>query len=462
MYSFFTSALFRQYAVVVALNLNCLSVGLGSTWASPVLVKLANSSETVLRQPLTSDDASWIGSIVFIAAAVGFLIAYALIDYIGRKRCAILSAIFSTSAAILCLVATKVWMIVLGRAVNGLFQGIILGVVPVYASEVASKEVRGSLGVMLQIFSSLGAVIMLSVGPYVSYFNLNLMVTVFVIVTSIPTIFLPDSPSFLFSKGKIEESKKVLIFLRSSEPQANEELKAYSANRRDKKLNPLTAFLDKMFLKSLIKPCSIGFLMFFTGYNCVETYLQTILEVTRTSVRSEMASGIIGAIQLIASFSTMMLTDRFGRKPILVTTLIGFTVGMVGLGTFFKLTETGSKVSGFLNFLPLISLIIIVYCYSAGPSSLFWVLISELFDDRTRGIGSTTAFLTCTIPGFLTIRYYSSLVASIGAAATFWISGTISVVLAGFIAWGVPETNGKNFSEIQNELGNRDIRDEEK
>ncbi|XP_063389643.1 facilitated trehalose transporter Tret1-like [Cydia fagiglandana] len=436
------------------INLNCLSLGLGASWASPVLVKLANSSETVLLHPLTPDDASWIGSIGLLTAAVGFIVAYTLIDYIGRKHCAILSAIFSTVSAILCLFANEVWMIMLGRAINGLFEGIILGVVPVYASEIASKEVRGALGVMLQIFSSLGAVIMLGVGPFISYFSLNLMVTVFVILTSIPTIFLPDSPSFLFSKGKLEESKKVLIFLRCSEHQANEELKAYSANKTDKKLSPLTAFLDKMFLKSLIKPCCTSILVFLIGYNCVATYLQTILDITRTSVRSEVASGIIGAIQLVASFSTMLLTDRFGRKPILVTTLLGFTVGMVGLGTFFKLTETDTKVSGFLNFLPLISLIIVVYCYSAGPSSLFWLLIAELFDDRSRGIGSTTALFIGAVPGFLTIRYFSSLVDSIGAAPTFWISGMISVILAGFIAFGVPETSGKNFAEIQYELRN--------
>jgi MFS family permease len=65
------------------------------------------------------------------------------------------------------------------------------------------------------------------------------------------------------------------------------------------------------------------------GYNAIAFYLQTVLESTQTSVRPEVASVIIGLIQLTASFCTIVLTDRFGRKPILSGSLLGMTVGMV-------------------------------------------------------------------------------------------------------------------------------------
>ncbi|XP_061703967.1 facilitated trehalose transporter Tret1-like [Cydia pomonella] len=443
----------RQYLVVFAINLNCISLGMGLSWASPVLVKLADDTETVLDQPLEQDEGSWIVSVSFLTGSLGYVVSSGLVDVIGRKQCVILSSVTRMAAALLFLFARDVWMLILGRAILGLSEGIILSVVPVYASEIASKEIRGALGVMLQIFTSIGSVIMLSVGPFISYFNLNLMFTLFTLVTSIPTIFLPDTPSFLFNKGKEEESKNVLIFLRG-ELNANDELKEYTMNYKSEKPGLLTIFRDKMFQKSLGKSGFMIITLFLIGFNCVMTYLQTILDSTQTNVRSEVASGIIGGINLLASISTLMITDRFGRKPILICTSLGLIVGMVGLGVFFKVAETRAEVSGFLNYLPLISLVIVVFCHSGGLGSLFWVVVAELFDDRSRGTGMATTLLIGTMPSFLTMRYFAPLTNIFGPAPVFWAFAVSSAVLATFVALRIPETKGKSFAEIQQELGN--------
>lgn len=71
-----------------------------------------------------------------------------------------------------------------------------------------------------------------------------------------------------------------------------------------------------------------------TGFNAVMFYLQTVLESTHTSVRPEISSAIIGCIQILASFVTIAYTDKFGRKPILMFSLIGLTIGMVKTSTF--------------------------------------------------------------------------------------------------------------------------------
>lgn len=456
MFKLLDGALFRQYVVVFAINLNFLGYGLGINWPSPVLVKLADPTETILQRPINQTEASWIVSIYFLLGAAGYLVAFTLVDVIGRKKCVLLSSVIKLASSLLFLFGNDVWMLMLGRAVIGTADGIILCVIPVYASEVASKEVRGALGTLLQIFSSVGTVIILSVGPFISYFELNLMLTLFVLATSIPTIFLPDSPNFLFSKGRPEESKNVLIFLRGSEHRAEEEIKEYAANKNDEKVSLRIIFRNKLFQKSLAMAAFILIMVLLIGYNSVTSYLQTILEATQTNIKSEVGSGIIGAINVVASFSTLMTTDRFGRKPILVSTLFGMSVGMVGLGTFFHLTAYETNISGFLNLLPLLSLLVVVFCYSAGLGSLLWLLIAELFDDRSRGIGVASTLLLGTVPSFLTVRYFTAIIDAIGPAATFWTSAGLCVTLALFVAFKLPETKGKSFTEIQHELGNRD------
>lgn len=68
---------------------------------------------------------------------------------------------------------------------------------------VFQKEVRGGLGTLMQIFCSLGIVTMLCMGPFLDYLLLNQIVLCIVIATSIPLLFLPDSPYFLYKKGEV-------------------------------------------------------------------------------------------------------------------------------------------------------------------------------------------------------------------------------------------------------------------
>lgn len=73
------------------------------------------------------------------------------------------------------------------------------------------KEVRGSLGTILQIMASIGILIMLCSGPFMEYLSLNIMVLCFSIVTLIPLFFLPESPYFLYSKGKKYQYRYCLL-----------------------------------------------------------------------------------------------------------------------------------------------------------------------------------------------------------------------------------------------------------
>ena len=94
---------------------------------------------------------------------------------------------------------------------------------------------------------------------------------------------------------------------------------------------------NRLFLKSLALVLIMGFGAQFVGFNAVTFYLQTVLESTQTSVRPEVASVTIGCIQLFASFCTTMVTDRFGRKPILTVTCVGMGMGMVSFFCYFFL-----------------------------------------------------------------------------------------------------------------------------
>ncbi|CAG9794715.1 unnamed protein product [Diatraea saccharalis] len=291
---------------------------------------------------------------------IGNFIPALILDRIGRKYCILIGIIPKIVSALFLVFATKIWMVFLGRALNGMSDAFIFIVVPMYASEIASTDVRGSLGTILQIMCSLGIVVMLSVGPFISYLAVNILLTAAVLVSAVPLIFLPDSPYFLYSKGRTAEALAILEFLRGSESAANLELKEYALEKK---------------------------------------------------------------------------------------------VEDIGLGTFFYVTSSTKSITGFMNFLPLMSLILIVFCYSAGPGSLIWALTAELFDNSARAFGLSICMTINMITMFITTRYFASLMSTIGPAATYWSFGTSCLLLCLFIIFFIPETKGKSFSDIQKAMG---------
>ncbi|RVE44945.1 hypothetical protein evm_010370 [Chilo suppressalis] len=460
-FNFFDGPLVRQYAVVILVNLNLFACGLGLAWPSPVLVKLRDEDDLVLHRPVTEDEGSWIVSIGSLVGAFSNFIPALLLDRIGRKYCIIMGVVPKIAGALFLGSATDVWMLLLGRALNGVSDAFVFTVVPMYASEVASNAVRGSLGTILQIMCSFGIVIMLSVGPFVSYSTVSILFTVTVVVCAVPLIFLPDSPYSLYSKGRSEEALRVLTFFRGSESAANLELKEYALETKTDDVYKLQLFMNRMFLKTMVIVAIFLIGVQFIGFNAVTFYLQTVLESTQTSIRPEIASVIIGCIQLAASFVTTLITDKFGRKPILSVTLIGQMLGMVGLGSFFYVTMGATSVTGFMNFLPLISLILIVFCFSAGPGSLNWALSAELFDNAGRAFGVSICTTISMVSLFLTTRYFAPLMVAIGPAATYWAFAVNCLLLCLFIVLMIPETKGRSFAEIQEAMGAKRKTDEE-
>ncbi|CAG9794714.1 unnamed protein product [Diatraea saccharalis] len=136
--NFFGGPLVRQYVVVILVNLSLFSCGLGLSWPSPVLVKLRDVDSPVLDKPITEEEGSWIVSIGFLTGVFCNFIPGLILDRIGRKYCILIGIIPKIMSALFLLFASKVWMLFLGRALNGMSDAFIFTVVPMYASEVAS------------------------------------------------------------------------------------------------------------------------------------------------------------------------------------------------------------------------------------------------------------------------------------------------------------------------------------
>lgn len=145
-------------------------------------------------------------------------------DTVGRRPMLIISSILYFLSGLVMLWAPNVYMLLLARLLDGFGIGLAVTLVPVYISETAPPEIRGLLNTFPQLTGSGGMFF-----AYCMVFGMSLKASpnwrVMLGVLSIPSLayfilaifYLPESPRWLVSKGKIKEAKKVLQQLRSKE-----------------------------------------------------------------------------------------------------------------------------------------------------------------------------------------------------------------------------------------------------
>lgn len=159
-----------------------------------------------------------------IGATVITTCSGAISDAVGRRPMLILSASLYVVGSLVMLWSPNVYILLLARLLDGFGIGLAVTLVPVYISETAPPEIRGSLNTLPQFTGSGGMFL-----SYCLIFGMSLMASpswrIMLGILGIPAVFyllfaffyLPESPRWLVSKGRMSEAKRVLKRLRGTE-----------------------------------------------------------------------------------------------------------------------------------------------------------------------------------------------------------------------------------------------------
>ncbi|KAL5705983.1 Monosaccharide-sensing protein 2 [Ranunculus cassubicifolius] len=150
-------------------------------------------------------------------------------DWLGRRPMLILSSVFYFIGSLVMLWSPNVYVLLLARLIDGFGIGLAVTLVPLYISETAPSEIRGLLNTLPQFNGSVAMFL-----SYSMIFGMTLMAApswrLMLGVLSVPSFlyflltvfFMPESPRWLVSKGKMVEAKQVLQGLRGREDVSGE------------------------------------------------------------------------------------------------------------------------------------------------------------------------------------------------------------------------------------------------
>jgi len=405
---------------------------------------------------LTDGDIEWITTTVLIGAVLGAVTSGKLSDYLGRKKMIIINAIIFSVGALGCAFAPGYQLLMVMRVVIGIAIGITSYVVPMYIAEVSPTRKRGALVTLNQLMITIGilasyiADYFLSNDNNVESWRWMFLVGFFpALILLIGMFFLPETPRWLIGKNRWEEGRKVLMQV--EEPDLVEHTLA------DLKKDVAAVSQNNAGIKDVLKPwlrapliITIGIFFFqqFSGVNTIIYYSPIIFQMAGivSNTASILPAIIIGTVNVLACFVSVILLDKVGRRKLYMIGIWGMipSLALLGLCFYFK-TALGASLPVFA----IISIVCYIIFIAISLAPLGWLLISEVFPLNVRGIGMSIGSLAHW--GFNAIIAFTflKLVNSVGTAGTFWMYA--GICLLGLI-WGlryIPETKGKTLEEIE-------------
>ena len=391
-------------------------------------------------------------SSVLIGAVIGAATNGVLADLFGRKKIIIATAIIFILGSIACAFAPNIYVLILSRLFVGFAVGIVNFVVPLYLSEVSPKHLRGTLVSLYQWAITSGILFSYLINAIFAHavYNWRWMLFAGVVpgtILLVGMLFLSDTPRWLVSKGREDEARKVF---KKIEPDADvdteiEQVKANiaQAETTDKKFR---------FRKWMIMPFVVGIGIMFaqicTGINTIIYYAPTIFKTAGfdSNLGAIYATTGIGVVNFLMTIVAIYFTDRLGRKPLLYFGLAGVMLSLFALGSAFQFEAI---LGDNLKWVTVGSLVTYIVCFAMSLGPIGWILVSEVFPLKIRGIAMSICTVSNFAFNFFVVASFPILLHRIGGAFTFWMFGVVSFLCILFVYFFVPETKGISLEQIE-------------
>ena len=220
-------------------------------------------------------------SIILIGGVAGALCGGLLADYLGRKRTLLLTILLFIISALFLYEASNFALVLWGRFIAGIAVGIGSVTAPLFIAEIAPPRHRGALVSLNQLMIVIGILVAFWVSYHYAdsadWRNMFTVGLVPAILQFIGLFFIPESPAWLISKGRMAAAEQVLRTLEMDES------KAQYAEQEKKQDHPTSQNFRALFAPAVRSAVwvGIGISVFqqISGINTVFYYAPRIFQL---------------------------------------------------------------------------------------------------------------------------------------------------------------------------------------
>lgn len=369
----------------------------------------------------------------------------------GRRKSIIITAIMFFGGTLLVVVAHNVMSVILGRLIMGFAVGLSATIVPMYLSEIAPPDIRGTVVFLYQFAITVGIAfgfvvnyIFQASGDWRYMFAVGLIPSALLGLGMLP---LPASPRWLLTKGLLLPAKSALQKLRGRE-NVEQEIQEIQETVKHKHGGLKLLFSKKMRPLVFI---SFGLFVFqqFTGINTIFYYAPNIFRAAGFSgtAAPTLASVSTGGMFVFATIFGVLLVDVIGRRKLLL-------IGLLGIATC-QFLQGATLQHLFLHNIRMFSIVaalMAIAFYAISITGIAYLIMSEIFPLNIRTVGMAVASCANWGVNMLVAATFLTLSDAIGMGHTFWLYAFLTFIGFLFVWFFVPETKGRKLEEIEANL----------
>ncbi|KAJ5698573.1 hypothetical protein N7462_000578 [Penicillium macrosclerotiorum] len=397
-----------------------------------------------------------------------------LADRLGRRKTILLGSLIFTIGVAISTAANNVTALVAGRVINGLGNGCLAMMVPLYQSEISPPQIRGRIVSLQQCCINFGILIAFWIQYGTSFLAGEASWRLALGLQMIPTAslhltmyFLPESPRWLAQRDDHEGALRALARMHSDGDINNAfvqaELLEIESKIQWEKQHPPPTYLEMLFGRDRRRTwlgIGVQFWQQVTGVNVIMYYAVFLFQqagITGTK-GSLLANGIQGVVLNVFTWPNMYWMDTWGRRTPMVIGGIGMGISMMLIGTIMKTQGDPiyNSVTQKTNFsfssqsasnATIAFIYVYVMTFALTWACVAWVYPPELFTTGSRGRGTSMTSATNWFVNFWFALYIPTAMNKI-SWKLYMVFMTLCYTMAIVVYLFYPETAQKTLEEV--------------
>lgn len=422
--------------------------GIISGWTAPTINKLKHGEYGLSA---TDQQLSWIASLNAVGRFFGSVLMGLTVDRLGRKYAIVICSftffifwipmIFIRSIMLMC------WL----RLLMGITQGMHDVVNSVYLAENLTPKMRGILTSTRLLCNNLGFAVESILATYTSYLITPTVTAGIGCCMFLTTFFAKETPYFLVTKGRHEDAKKNLLWLRGRSTFDKDTHSEFDKIQQNMQSEMLKKRLPAMGLTSPenyrpLSTIAIGqVLVVLLGYSAIQSYSSIIFLPSSVFSPKEFTI-MLSIFDLLSACALPFITEQFDRR----TLLFNFALVSVMCNAFIVVLHS-IFITVWIEWHPWAIFTSVTMQYIIGNWALYTMgsMRSELIPMSVKGIGSCLCVMANSLAQFACLRMFMPITRHCGIQYNFAVYMVSGIIACLFICKVLPETRGKNLVDIQ-------------
>src|SRR6267142_1829216 len=266
-------------------------------------------------------------------------------------------------------------------------------------------------------------------------------------------LLIPESPRYLVFRGKREQARQIFAKIGGNAGELIEQIEQRLKGEHRPRLSDLIVPGTRRVASIVWVAVGLAAFQQFVGINVIFYYGEVLWKAAGATEQWALRINLLtGFVNILATIPAIMLIDRKGRKPLLLTGSVGMALTLGAMAVVFATAGVAADGKPLLTHMAAVAgltaanLYIVAFGVSWGP--VMWVLLGEMFPNRLRGAALAVSGATNWVTNFAVTVTFLPLLNVVGLAGAYGLYAVAAAFSLPFVWTLVRETRGRTLEEM--------------